>query len=147
MSAEERPEPARPSLRTKSVVAPGAFLMVNRSEFLLDAPNFVFHRLVAVCPGPESHAGGDSWHARSMQGFMALFHGGEDSVPIALDVGTVRVKVCLEPYRGEDTLTNCDLLRNRDSDADWNDAQICDDFHSPVVIATMARGRTIRDFG
>jgi hypothetical protein len=74
---------------------------------------------------------------------MALFHGGEDSVPIALDVGTVRVKVCLEPCRGEDMLTNCDLLRNRDSDADRNDAQICDDFHSPIVIATMATGRFV----
>jgi hypothetical protein len=54
--------------------------------------------------------GGDSWHSGSMQGFMALFHGGENSVPIALDVGTVRVKVCLESRRREDTLTNCDLF-------------------------------------
>jgi hypothetical protein len=72
---------------------------------------------------------------------MALFRGGEDSVPIALDVGTVRVKVYLEPCRREDTLTNCDLLGNRDSDADRNDAQICDDLHSPIVIANNSEGQ------
>ncbi len=72
---------------------------------------------------------------------MALFHGGEDSVPIALDVRTVGVKVCLEPCRREDTLTNGDLLGDRDSDADRNDAQICDDFHSPIVIATTGEGQ------
>ena len=82
-----------------------------------------------------------------MQGFMTPFHGGEDVFPIALDVGAVRVKVCLESCRREDTLTNRDLLGNRNSDPDRNDAQICDDFHSPIVIATMARGRKIRDFG
>jgi hypothetical protein len=111
----------------------------KRSEFLLDAPNFVFHRLVAVGPGSESHATGNSWHTRRMQGFMALLHGREDSVPIALDVGTVRVKMCLEPCRPEDTLTNGDFLGNRNADSDRNDAQVCNDVHSPIVNANNPR--------
>jgi hypothetical protein len=110
-------------------------------QFLRDAANFVFHRLLTVDTSSESHAGGDSWHSRSMQGFMTLFHGGEDSVPIALDVGTVRVKVRLEPCRRKDTLTNCDLLGNRDSDAHRNDAQICNNLHSPIVIANNGEGQ------
>jgi hypothetical protein len=139
MSAEERPEPARPSLRTKSVVAPGAFLMVNRSEFLLDAPNFVFHHLFTVDPSSESHAGGNSRHTRGMQGFMALLHGGEDQIPVTLDVCAVCVKVGLEPCCRENTLTNCNLLGNRHPDADRNDAQICNDSHIPIVIAPTRR--------
>jgi len=107
--------------------------MLNRSEFLFDAPNFVLHRLIAIDPSPESHAGGNSWHTRGMQGFMALLHGCEDPVPVAFDVGAVGVKVGLEPCCREDTLTDCDLLRNRDSDAYGNDAQICNDFHSSIV--------------
>jgi hypothetical protein len=110
------------------------FSAFKRSEFLLDAPNLVFHRLVPVRPGSESHAGGNSRHTRGMQGFMALLHGGEDSVPIALYVGAVRVKVGIESCRLEDALTNCDLPGNRDSDADRNNAQVCNDFHSPIVI-------------
>ena len=45
-----------------------------------------------------------------IQGFMALLHGGEDSVPVTLDVGAIRVKLRFEPSRCEDTLTDCDFL-------------------------------------
>jgi hypothetical protein len=68
-----------------------------------------------------------------MQGFMALLHGREDPVPIALDVGTVRVKMGLESCRPEDTLTNGDFLGNRNADSDRNDAQVCNDVHNPIV--------------
>jgi hypothetical protein len=71
-----------------------------------------------------------------MQGFMALLHGREDLVPFTLDVGTVRVKMCLEPGRPEDTLTNGDFFGNRNADSDGNDAQVCNDVHTPIVIAT-----------
>ena len=116
---------------------------LKRSEFLLDAPNFVFHRLIAVCPGSESHAAGNSWHTRRMQGFMALLHGCEDSVPIALDVGAVRVKMCLEPCRPKDTLTNGDFLGNRNADSDRNDAQVCNDVHSPIVKRLQSDNRPL----
>ena len=118
------------------------FAALKRSEFLLDAPNFVFHCLGAVYSGPESHAAGNSRHTRRMQGFMALLHGREDPVPIALDVGTVGVKVCLEPRGPEDTLTNGDFLRNRNADTNGNNAQVCNDVHTPIVNANK---RPIRD--
>jgi len=80
-----------------------------------------------------------------MQGFMALLHGREDSVPIALDVGTVGVKLCLEPCGPEDTLTDGDFLGNRNADSDGNYAQVCNDVHTPIVIANGGLG-TNSDF-
>jgi hypothetical protein len=59
-----------------------------------------------------------SWH-----GFTAA----KTSAPIALDVGSVRVKVCLKPCLHE--VTNGEnSLETEDSDADRNHAQICNDF-------------------
>ena len=81
---------------------------------------------------------------RSMQAFMALLHCGKDLVPIALDISTVRGHVCVEPCCCEDTFTDCDFLQNRDSDADRNDAQISNNFHSSIVITGRLRGRVTR---
>jgi len=71
---------------------------------------------------------------------MTLLHGREDLVPIALDVGTVRVKMCLEPGGPEDTLTNSDFFGNRNADSDGNYAQVCNDVHTPIVIANGELG-------
>ncbi len=87
-----------------------ALLSWSRNQFFLDAPNFVFHRLIAIDTSTESHACGNSWHACIMQGLMALLHGGEDPVLVAFDVGAVGVKVGLEAGCGQDTLTDCDFL-------------------------------------
>jgi len=71
---------------------------------------------------------------------MTLLHGREDLVPIALDVGTVRVKMCLEPGGPEDTLTDGDFLGNRNAHSDGNDAQVCNDVHSSIVTANSELG-------
>jgi len=107
------------------------------AELFLDAANFVLHGLLPIGACSESHTGGDAWHARGMQCFMALLHSREYLVPVAFDVRSVCVQVSLEPCCREDSLANRDFLGNRDSDADRNDAQICNDFHSPIVIAVV----------
>lgn len=66
---------------------------------------------------------------------------GEHPVPVTLDVGVVRVQARFEPCIREDTSTNCDFLRNRDSEADRKDAQICNDSQlwAPAAASTNYR--------
>ncbi len=75
---------------------------------------------------------------------MAPFYGSENLVPFAFDVGAIGVQVRFEPSRREDALTNRDFLRDRDPDTDGNNAQICDDFHNPIVaLGNRTEGRMV----
>src|ERR1039458_9357308 len=109
-------------------------------RFICGNPHLSFHGRFPVGTSSESHSTGDPRHARCMQSFVALLHGGEDAVPITLNVGAVGVQARLESGIRENTLANCDFLRNRKADADRNNTQIRDKFHNPIVIATERRG-------
>src|ERR1022692_4221649 len=139
-SAETRPK-ARTARSGKSrlirFIKPSS---VYSLKFLLNAPHLIFHGLFPVGTSSESHSTGDPRHARCMQSFVALLHGSEDAVPITLNVGAVGVQARLESGIRENTLANCDFLRNRKAEADRNNTQIRDDFHNPIVIATERRG-------
>lgn len=75
----------------------------------LDAPNLVVHGPVAVGAGAEPQAGRDARRAHREHDLMAAPDGGEDRVPLALDIGPVRVKAGLEPRFPEDPLAGGDL--------------------------------------
>ena len=74
-----------------------------------------------------------------MHDFVAALDGGEDFVPITLDVRAVGMELVLETRCVKDALACGDVLRNGGADADGDDTEIDDDVHwtsgsDPVLV-------------
>jgi hypothetical protein len=93
-------------------------------QLLFDTLDFLFHRLRAVGPCPEFERRSDARSAHLMDHFMTALDGGEDFVPLALDIGAISVQIRFEAGVLQNFLTSRDIFGNRNTHTHGYNAKI-----------------------